>query len=172
MDRRKVLIAITLSATFYVLFYREILSLIQRTSVHEVTMANTDPFIWMVAYTAAITVVSSAIIGVILVCVLPLFHVSRKKFKPMFVFPSEKTVVQEDAIASKMTCVLCGMPLSFYSKFCHFYGKEPGHWSLRVPKFYKSCGVYFKYSLLFFPSVARRSSCSRSSKFSPLIRLF
>ncbi|MDP6458944.1 MAG: hypothetical protein QGF78_06435, partial [Candidatus Bathyarchaeota archaeon] len=79
MDRRKVLIAITLSATFYVLFYREILSLIQRTSVHEVTMANTDPFIWMVAYTAAITVVSSAIIGVILVCVLPLFHVSRKK---------------------------------------------------------------------------------------------
>ncbi|MDP7207381.1 MAG: hypothetical protein QGH14_02205, partial [Candidatus Bathyarchaeota archaeon] len=72
MDRRKILIAMTLSATFYVLFYRALLFLIQRTSVQEVTMANTDPFIWMVAYTAAITMVPRFIIGVIFVCNFPL----------------------------------------------------------------------------------------------------
>ena len=150
MDRRKALISMVLAATFSVLFYRDLSALVQRTPVQEMTMAASNPFIGMVVYTSAITVVPSALVGVILGGVISSFRVSRRKFKPTFVFPAATAVIEE-AIGHELACVSCGRSLPFDSKFCPFCGKEPEHRSLPAPKFCRFCGAHLKYRGIFCP---------------------
>ncbi len=150
MDRRKALISMVLAATFSVLFYRDLSALVQRTPVQEMTMAASNPFIGMVVYTSAITVVPSALVGVILGGVISSFRVSRKKFKPTFVFPAATAVIEE-AIGHELACVSCGRSLPFDSKFCPFCGKEPEHRALPAPKFCRFCGARLKYRGMFCP---------------------
>ncbi len=106
-------------------------------------MAASNTFLGMAVYTAAITVVPSALVGVIIS-----FHVSGKKFKPTFVFPATTPVIEE-VIGHELACASCGRSLPFDSKFCPFCGKEPVHRSLPAPKFCRFCGAHLKYRGMF-----------------------
>ena len=150
MDRRKALISMVLAAAFSVLFYRDLSALVQRTPVQEMTMAASNPFIGMAVYTSAITVVPSALVGVILGGVISSFNFSEKKLKPTFVFPTS-TSVKEEVVGHELACVSCGRSLPFDSKFCPFCGREPEHRSLPAPKFCRFCGAHLKYRGMFCP---------------------
>ena len=150
MDRRKALISMVLAAAFSVLFYRDLSALVQRTPVQAITSATSNPFIGMAVYTSAITVVPSALVGVVLGGVISSFNVSKKKFKPSFAFPAQ-TAVEEEGVGHELACVSCGRTLPSDSKFCPFCGKEPEHRSLPVPKFCRFCGALLKYNGQFCP---------------------
>jgi RNA polymerase subunit RPABC4/transcription elongation factor Spt4 len=149
-DRRKALISMTLAATFSVLFYRDLSALVQRTPVQAISGATSNPFIGMAFYTAAITVVPSAFVGVILGGVISSFKVSKKKFKPEFVFPAQ-AAEKVEMIGHELACVSCGRSLPFDSKFCPFCGREPEHRSLPAPKFCRFCGAHLRYRGMFCP---------------------
>ena len=151
MDRRKALISMTLAVAFSVLFYRDLSALIQRTPVQAMTSATSNPFIGMAVYTSAITVVPSALVGVILGGVISSFRVSENKFKINFEFPSPTAVEEEAGIGHELACASCGRSLPFDSKFCPFCGREPEHRSLPAPKFCRFCGAHLKYSGMFCP---------------------
>jgi RNA polymerase subunit RPABC4/transcription elongation factor Spt4 len=150
MDKRKALISMVLAAAFSVLFYRDLSALVQRTPVQAMTGAVSNPFIGMAVYTSVITVVPSALVGVILGGVISSFKSSKKKFKPSFVFPAT-TAVQEKGLGHELACVSCGRSLPFDSKFCPFCGKEPEHRPLPAPKFCRSCRALLKYNGQFCP---------------------
>jgi RNA polymerase subunit RPABC4/transcription elongation factor Spt4 len=150
MDRRKALISMILAAAFSVLFYRDLMALVQRTSVQEMTIATSNPFIGMAVYTSVITVLPSSLVGVILGGVISSSSFSEKMFKPKFVFHAP-TAVKEEVIGHELACVSCGRSLPFDSKFCPFCGREPKHRSLPATKFCRLCGAYLKYRGMFCP---------------------
>jgi RNA polymerase subunit RPABC4/transcription elongation factor Spt4 len=149
-DRRKALISMVLAAAFSVLFYRDLSALVQRTPVQAMTSATSNPFIGMAVYTSVITVVPSALVGVILGGVISSFKVSENKFKPSFVFPAA-TTVEEEGVGHELACVSCGRTLPFDSKFCPFCGKELEHRPLPAPKFCRFCRSLLKYNGQFCP---------------------
>jgi RNA polymerase subunit RPABC4/transcription elongation factor Spt4 len=150
MDRRKALISMTLAAAFSVLFYRDLSALVQRTQVQAMTSAASNPFIGMAVYTSAITIIPSALVGVILGGVISSYNVSQTKSKPTFVFPAS-TAVKEEGVGHELACISCGRSLPFDSKFCPFCGMEPEHRPLPAPKFCRSCRVLLKYNGQYCP---------------------
>ena len=152
-DKRKALISMVMAITFSILFYRDLTSLVQKTPVQEMSMAASNPFIGMAVYTSAITVLPSAIVGVVLGGVISSFRFSGKKFKPTFVFPAATPVVKEEegGIGHELACASCGRSLPFDSKFCPFCGRQPEHRSLPAPKFCRFCGAHLKYRGMFCP---------------------
>jgi len=149
-DKRKALISMVMAAAFSVLFYRDLSGLVQRTPVLAITSSTSNPFIGMAVYTSAITVIPSAIVGVVLGGVISSFKVKEKKFKPSFEFPAS-TPVKEEGVGNELACVSCGRSLPFDSKFCPFCGKEPANRSLPAPKFCRFCGAPLKYNGQFCP---------------------
>jgi RNA polymerase subunit RPABC4/transcription elongation factor Spt4 len=150
MDRRKALISMALAVAFSVLFYRDLSALVQRTPVQAITSATSNPFIGMAVYTSAITIVPSALVGVILGGVISSYNVSKKQSKPTFVFPTP-TVEKEEGVGHELACISCGRSLPFDTKFCPFCGKEPEHRPLPAPKYCRSCRALLKYNGQFCP---------------------
>jgi RNA polymerase subunit RPABC4/transcription elongation factor Spt4 len=150
MDKKKALISMVLSAAFSALFYRDIISLLQKTPVQAITSTTSNPFIGIAVYTSAITVIPSALVGVILGGVISSYNVSEKKFKPIFTFPSQVTSDVEK-IGSEIACMTCGRSLPFDSKFCPFCGKVPESRPIPEPSFCRFCGTHLKYKGKFCP---------------------
>jgi RNA polymerase subunit RPABC4/transcription elongation factor Spt4 len=150
MDKKKALVSMVLSAAFSALFYRDITSLLQKTPVQAITSTTSNPFIGMAVYTSAITVIPSALVGVILGGVISSYNVSEKKFKPIFTFPSQ---VGDDTekIGSEIACITCGRSLPYDSKFCPFCGKVPESRPIPEPNFCRFCGTHLKYKGKFCP---------------------